>query len=181
MLYFFCGFDFLLIILSALLFHEAGHLLAIKILGGKISELRLECTGGVIRYNGSRMSYGDELIAALSGPLFSLLLAVFASGLGARLGEFWFTLSGVSLVFCMFNMLPVLHLDGGRMLYMISAHLSGIDLAEKICFAVSCAVSLILMLSGLWLLILTRYNFTLLLCGVWLFCDTAIVKKQLLV
>ena len=181
MLYFFCGFEFLIIILSALLFHEAGHLLAISILRGKIIELRLECTGGVIRYNGSCMSYRDELIAALSGPLFSLLLAISAAKLGARFGQFWFTLSGVSLVFCMFNMLPVLHLDGGRMLYMISAHFGGIDFAEKICFVVSCGISLIIMLSGIWLLIISRYNFTLLLCGLWLFSDTAIVKRQVLV
>ncbi len=178
MLYFFCGIEFMLTVLLALLFHEAGHMLAIRLLGGKISELRFECTGGVIRYNGSRMSYTDELVAALSGPLFSFLLAISAAELGARLGKFWFTLSGVSLVFCIFNMLPALQLDGGRVLYMISARLGGIDLAEKICFAASCAISLAVMLSGVWLLIKTGYNFTLLLCGVWLFCGTAIVKRQ---
>ena len=178
MLYFFWGFEFLIIILSAFFFHEVGHLLAIYILGGKISELCLECTGGVIRYNGSRMSYTDELIAALSGPLFSLLLAISATALGKTFGEFWFTLSGVSLVFCVFNMLPVSVLDGGRMLYMIAAHLGNISTAENICFAVSCVISLALMVSGIWLLIVTGYNFTLLICGVWLFCSTAIVKRR---
>ena len=177
-LYLLCGAEFVLLITSALLFHEAGHLLAITLLGGEIQELRLDCTGGVIRYDGRNMSYLDELVAALAGPAFSLLLAFVAAWVGEKHGEYWFTLSGVSLVFCVFNMLPAARLDGGRVLYMVAARLSGIETAERICVISSCAVSLALALSGVWLLLKTGSNFTLLLCGAWLFCDSAIVKRR---
>jgi stage IV sporulation protein FB len=170
--------QFLFITLIAALFHEAGHLLAIKLLGGKITELRIESTGAAIIYDGRRMSYKAELLTALAGPAFSFILAYIAARIGRSGGEFWFTLSGVSLVLCLFNLLPALTLDGGRMLYMALAHFFTEDTAEKICFLISCLVSLVLTLSGLWLLMRTGWNFTLLISGIWLFLGTAIVKRR---
>jgi len=178
MLYFLVSFQFILIILIAILFHEAGHLLAIKAFGSEIVELRLESTGAAIIYDDSRMSYKAELVTALAGPLFSFILAYISALLGKIWGEFWFTLSGVSLVLCAFNMLPAALLDGGRVLYMTLAHFFGTERAEKISFFVSCFVSLGVILPGLWLLMKTGWNFTLLICGVWLFLGTAIVKRR---
>lgn len=177
-LYFLASSQFLFITLIAVLFHEAGHLLAIKLLGGDITELRVESMGAAIIYSGRRMSYKAELLTALSGPASSFILAYFAAGIGRRGGEFWFTLSGVSLVLCLFNFLPALTLDGGRMLYMALAHFFGENTAERICFIISCLVSLGITLSGLWLLIRTGWNFTLLVSGIWLFLGTAIVKRR---
>lgn len=169
--------QFLLITLIAALVHEAGHLLAIMGTGGKIRELRLESTGAAIIYDGSRMSYIAELLTALAGPVFSFLLAYISARLGISRGEFWFTLSGVSLVLCAFNLLPASALDGGRVLYMTLAHFTGTETAEKICFLTSCLVSLGVILPGLWLLMKTGWNFTLLVSGIWLLLGTAIVKR----
>jgi len=170
--------EFLFITLVSVLVHELGHYIALKMLGGRITEVRLEATGAAIIYDGSRMSYMAELIAALSGPLFSFVLAYACARIGRRHGEFWFTLSGVSLVLCAFNLLPAITLDGGRVLYTLLAHVFSADTAEKICFAVSCIVSLDVMLTGLWLLLRTGWNFTLLVCGIWLFLGTTIVKRR---
>jgi len=170
--------ELLFITLIAGFVHELGHYLALRLLGGKITEFRLESTGAAIIYEGSSMSYMAELLAALAGPIFSFVHAYICALIGKRLGEFWFTLSGVSLVLCAFNLLPAALLDGGRVLHMLLAHLLDADSAEKICFAVSCLVSLCMMLTGLWLLLRTGWNFTLLVSGVWLFIGTAIVKRR---
>jgi len=169
---------FLFIILLTVLVHEAGHLLAIRASGGKIKELRLELMGAAIIYDGSRMSYIAELLTALAGPVFSFILAYISARIGKSWGEFWFTLSGVSLVLCVFNLLPAAALDGGRVLFMTLAHFAGTDAAEKICFLTSCLVSLGAILPGMWLLMKTGWNFTLLISGIWLFLGTAIVKRR---
>ncbi len=177
-LYVILSLEFLLVILIAILAHEAGHLAAIIILGGKLREIRLECTGLLIIYDGKSMSYVSELFAAFAGPLMSLLLAFCSAFLGKAFGGgFWYTLSGFSLVLCAFNLLPVAALDGGRMLFVTMAHCWGLDIAERSCFAVSCAFSLAVMILGAWVLKESGWNFTLLLCGVWLFWSSAIVKR----
>jgi stage IV sporulation protein FB len=170
--------EFLFITLISVLVHEVGHYIALRLLGGKITEVRLEATGAAIIYDGSLMSYMAELLTALSGPIFSFILPYICALTGKRLGEFWFTLSGVSLVLCAFNLLPAVTLDGGRILYTLLAHLSNADSAEKICFAISCLVSFGVTLIGLWLLLRTGWNFTLLVSGIWLFLGTAIVKRR---
>ncbi len=172
------GFEFLTIITLAVLAHEIGHILAIMKLGGRIKEIRLECVGALIRYDGAQMSYIAELVTAFAGPVMNLITALLAAFMGKRFGQFWFALSGFSLVLGAFNLLPIAVLDGGRMLYMTMAQCWDIDVAEKSCFAVSCAFSLVLMVLGAWVLKESGWNYTLLLSGVWLFWASAIVKRH---
>ena len=76
---FILGFEFIAIILFAILTHEAGHILAIVKLGGSLKEIRLEIVGVLIRYDGRKMSYIAELITAFAGPFASLVLALLAA------------------------------------------------------------------------------------------------------
>lgn len=177
LLYLLISFEFVLIILLSVLAHEAGHLIAIRLFGGKVSDVRLECVGILIKYDGTGMSYISELLAALAGPLMSLILAFAAAYAGKKFGTFFYALGGFSLVLCAFNLLPISVLDGGRMLYMTIAQCWDPDMAEKAGVSVSCAFSLLLMILGVWALRVTGWNFTLLLCGIWLFWASAIVKK----
>lgn len=172
------GYEFLLIVALAVLAHEAGHILAILMFKGKIKEVRFEYVGVLIRYDGGKMSYIAELITAFAGPMMNIVIALVAAFLGKRFGLFWFALSGFSLVLGAFNLIPIAILDGGRMLYMTMAQCWDIDVAEKSCFAVSCAFSLLLMVLGAWVLRVSGWNYTLLLCGLWLFWSSAIVKRH---
>lgn len=89
--------------------HELGHLLALRLLGCRIRELRLELGGMCIGYRGSPERFG-EIIAAASGPLAGLLYALPASRLGpeGRLSAL------VSLLLSLLNLIPAQPLDGGR-------------------------------------------------------------------
>ena len=99
----------LLLVLLAVTAHEAGHLLALRLLGCRVTELRAELSGFCIRYAGSPGRWG-EVIAAVSGPLAGLLYALPAARCGAG-GELS---AGFSLLFSIFNLIPALPLDGGR-------------------------------------------------------------------
>ncbi len=96
----------LLALLSAVLFHELGHLIAILILKEKISAVTLEPFGARIALK-NEVSYGHEILIALAGPAASLLLFFL---LGNRdTAEF-------SLFLGIINLFPVPTLDGGRVL-----------------------------------------------------------------
>ena len=95
-------------LLSAVLVHELGHLLAMGLLGLKLCELRLELTGLCIRYGGDTSRWGRFLTAA-AGPAFGLIYAQLASAAG------WELAAGLSMLLSLFNLLPIHPLDGWQM------------------------------------------------------------------
>lgn len=98
-----------LLLLSVLL-HELGHITAMRIFGVPLEEIGLYPFGVQIRQGGSQGGYGQDVIIYLSGCGVSLLLA----------GLFYLTnhplWSAVNLALGLFNLLPILPLDGGQAL-----------------------------------------------------------------
>ncbi len=80
-----------------------------------------------------------------------------------------YLISGVSFVFGVFNLLPVMPLDGGKIVFASAAVCLGLDKAERFSCCLSCIVIFALLTAGTALLIKTHINFSLLLIGVWLF------------
>jgi Zn-dependent protease/CBS domain-containing protein len=119
----------------ALLLHELGHALQARREQVEIDGITLWLFGGVARFKGEMPSAGAEFRIAIAGPAVTLVLAALfglvavalplpevVDGVAAWLG---FT----NLVLLLFNMLPALPLDGGRvlrsLLWMRSGDLAG--------------------------------------------------------
>lgn len=124
------------VVLAAALAHELGHLLALKICGGRAGELVLGLGGFEIRE--SRLtSYPTDAVVAAAGPAVSLGLAAvsaFAARASGCRGLYVF--SGANLAFGAMNLIPVSALDGGRILYAFAALAFGPDAADRAAFAV---------------------------------------------
>lgn len=131
-----CGWSTALLVLGAAAFHELGHLLALRLIHGRVRCLRLSALGAVMEVCGG-MNYLQELTAVLAGPLASLLAAVALGRLGQG------TAAGANAVLCAFNLLPIRPLDGGRALYLLLAWTAGPSAAEWgcRCIGVCAAVS----------------------------------------
>src|SRR5919109_4174491 len=107
---------------ASLVAHELGHALVARREGMEIEGITLWLFGGVARFKGMFPSAGAEFRIAIAGPLVSLAIgggfALIAWGLGlpaARDGVvFW--LGYINLSLLVFNLLPALPLDGGRVL-----------------------------------------------------------------
>ena len=97
---------FLVGVLLAALIHELGHLLALKIAGGRVLSIRLRSFGA--RIEAAPMSPGRTALCALAGPAAGAL-TIFAYKTFPELA-----LAG--LVQTIFNLIPVYPLDGGRAL-----------------------------------------------------------------
>jgi Zn-dependent protease len=106
----------------SLLLHELGHAVQARREGMEIEGITLWLFGGVARFRGSFPSAGAEFRIAIAGPLVSLALGVLfvafaagthgseaADGVAAWLGY-------INLTLLVFNLLPALPLDGGRVL-----------------------------------------------------------------
>jgi len=110
----------LLLNLFALFLHELSHTFAAKAMGFRIQQIELQPVGFVARLQKRIASRPDALAVAAAGPVFSLItgiLACFAAEkLHAENGQHILQQFGqMNLFLGMFNLLPALPLDGGRM------------------------------------------------------------------
>jgi len=160
--------EFLLLVVIAAGAHELGHYLVLKIRGGRVLGVRLGLTGVTLVYERSQ-TYAQEIFTAAAGPAASAALAI-AMALTARLTRFdpAYRLAGMSLLFCIFNLLPVFPLDGGRILYAATARALNLTAADRVTCISSCAVIFAALCAGAYVLALTRTNFTLLAAAGWL-------------
>ena len=114
------GVSRVLAALCALLLHECGHLTAAKLCGAAVSEVEITPLGGVITVeNPDALTVGKRFLLACFGPLFSLLGCLTAPALftsGAASFSFCASFAKANLLLLLFNLLPVLPLDGGHML-----------------------------------------------------------------
>ncbi|MBE6996294.1 MAG: hypothetical protein E7429_06185 [Ruminococcaceae bacterium] len=110
------GAALLLTVLAAAAVHEAGHCAALALLGGEVHRLRLSVFGAVIETDSRRLTYGREVLALLAGPAANFLGAAAAAGFGTEPARVFL---GANLVLCLFNLLPVRPLDGGRVLELL--------------------------------------------------------------
>lgn len=102
------------IILGALLLHETGHLLAAMLCRVKVKSCVIAPYGGEIEFeNPTRVDEKSLLWIALGGPIATLLGIGFAFFMPELIAE---RFVNVQLVLLAFNLLPVIPLDGGRII-----------------------------------------------------------------
>ncbi|MBJ6362932.1 M50 family metallopeptidase [Paenibacillus sp. MAHUQ-46] len=113
------GYFLELLTLFALVFvHELGHVFAARGFGWRIREVKLLPFGGVAETEeAGYLPAREEIIVALAGPLQNLWMGLTAWALGelGLITPVWAShLIQANLMIGLFNLLPVLPLDGGR-------------------------------------------------------------------
>lgn len=165
--YFFDGFGILWAALPAVIVHEAGHVLAMRLFGAYPTALRATISGFSLDFSGNIGRRG-EILTALSGPFFGLCFAFLCARLAPVFkSDYLFTCAGLGLILNCFNLLPVLPLDGGRAVLAVSALLFGGRASKTLALLLSYVFSLALCLFGLYFL-LEGQGAALFIAGVWL-------------
>jgi Zn-dependent protease/CBS domain-containing protein len=108
---------------GALLLHELGHARRAIREGMEIDGITLWIFGGVARFKGAFPSAAAEFRVAAAGPIVTLviggamLLFALLAPLPGAIDGVCFWLGYVNLVVLVFNLVPALPLDGGRILH----------------------------------------------------------------
>ncbi len=126
------------LLLAALVFtvvvaHEYGHIFAARYYGLGTRDIVLTPIGGLARIHGTLRKPSHEIVIALAGPAVNLLFAgitfgaiyalphlasmvAFIGGAEPLLALFLSWFLTINLVLCLFNLIPALPMDGGRVL-----------------------------------------------------------------
>ena len=171
-------------LLAALACHEASHLLAARLLRVGVGQLRLMPFGGAIEMeNPYALSPGQLLGVAAAGPLGSLAALVCGAALahwGVLPPPMALSLIRTNLVLMLFNLLPALPLDGGRMLVALLSGRLGRDRAAEIGIALGRALAVALLALAAWTwLARGRLNLSLALCAIFLLASAPDERRAL--
>lgn len=135
--------------------HEAGHVVMLVMLGSVPQGVHFTLSGPVILYR-EPDSVWKAVMITLSGPLSGLLLSLI-------LHLIWPACSEISLLLSVFNLIPVLPLDGGRVLQAAMPS-QKIKLLSILGFLIPSA----LMIFGLAMIRYGQNGFGILVFGCWL-------------
>ncbi|WP_108944585.1 site-2 protease family protein [Shewanella halifaxensis] len=122
------SFQFALALIACLVFHEYGHIRAMKYFGMKTKGIYLiPFMGGLALSDEKINTRWQDVVISIMGPTFGLFMSL------ASLVAYWLTgniffagLATFNALLNLFNLLPILPLDGGHILKSISFSMNSI-------------------------------------------------------
>ena len=146
--------QFALALLACLVFHEYGHLRAMKYFGLKTKGIYLiPFVGGLAVSDEKINTRWQDVVISIMGPTFGLFLSIVAILLYWLTGNLFFAgIAVFNALLNLFNLLPILPLDGGHILKSIS-------------FSMNSKTGLIACIAGAALGVFVSYSFGLALLG----------------
>lgn len=144
-------------LILALSLHELAHIAAARLMRVEISEIRLTPFGGSARMENPYGLRSMQLaVVAAAGPAANLLCIIMLAAMTQWELLLAHTASGhvrIHLTLFLFNLLPALPLDGGRLLYCLLQLLTNRKYALKACIIIGRCLATILIclaLIGFW-------------------------------
>jgi Zn-dependent protease len=111
------GVFLVLLAFASVLLHELGHAVVSRRLGVPVAGIELSFFGGAAKMIELPKTANHEIAIAAAGPAVSVVLAGLGFTLAAVTGIGIFHLLGwINVVIAVFNLLPALPMDGGRIL-----------------------------------------------------------------
>jgi stage IV sporulation protein FB len=151
--------------------HECGHIIMLRILKAPVEKISFRLFGiGIVLKKGMALSYGQEIAVALAGgtanfitciPAYILFHNKLFPGQSGAIFAF-------SLLLGIFNLLPIGSLDGGRALEAALCRKMSCGLAGKIVNIVSAIFIVPLTAAGVYVIIQTGYNISLIVAVIYL-------------
>ena len=156
--------------LLTVVLHEFGHLICMKRLNCSPKALNLSIFGIFIVSPSVYSNNKEKALVAISGPIVNLITCVlFLIIYSIFKIEILLIVSAVNLLYALFNLLPIVGLDGGTVMQSTLIKIFGVEKGKKISVIVSFFTVFIVITLGVFILINNIYKPTLLLLGIYLF------------
>lgn len=162
--------------LFAVLLHETGHLFAMWVLDCAPKQIKL-IPASIQITSPITPRYRNDIIIALSGPITNIILFIvfYLNFLGFK-NDFSLYCAIINLAIGLFNLLPVLGLDGGTIVYSLIAKKTNPDRAAVYLKIITALFAVITLAAACFLTVKGKINITLYIIAIYL-AVIAIIKK----
>ncbi len=149
--------------------HEAAHMLLAIMSGAKVHSLRILPVGLNAEIQDACCSRGQRILIYGAGPFCSILISgLFFILMNNKLSSISTLGAIINLYLGVFNLIPVLPLDGGRLLMELLSSKHGIFKVEKVLRFLSVVLSLTIIIIGITAYVFKKGNLSLLFIGVYI-------------
>ncbi len=161
------------VLFASVLLHEMGHVMAARLMHVRVEELELFPFGSVARME-DITKYGGavEALIAAAGPAVSGLLALLAYSAPTD-KDIFILCAKYNRILCFFNLLPVLPMDGGRILRNLLLYLMGYKRATQVLVLWGRVLSILLLGWNIYSLVQGSYDITAAIIAVFIFSGTS--------
>lgn len=134
-------FETVFLTILTIIVHELGHFITANLLKLKVSEIRIFMFGGVtILDENLTLDIKKEIITLIMGPLaevlfLALIFVIYKNGYVSN--RTWELFYNINILLLSFNLLPILPLDGGKLLNNILDYILSYNLSHKISIIIS--------------------------------------------
>lgn len=170
------------IVVLVVFLHETAHMITARMLGYKIREIDILPLGGVVRIEGLfQLNPAREITIAAAGPALNVAAALLTAYCGKpllleRAGADYFI--AVNVVIALYNMLPALPLDGGRILRALLSYKWGMLKATKFVTVLGRVIAAALFILALYSMAITPVNLTMAAASVYLYFASGAERKM---
>lgn len=163
----------LMILFAIVWIHELGHVVAAKGFGWRVKEVQLLPFGGVAVVDElGNIPAREEIVVALAGPLQNGIMIAFAALMqwfGWWDSEWGAYFIQANIMIGLFNLLPVLPLDGGKVMQAMLSMRMTYHRTIVYCAAISLLMSAFMIIMSLAHIYTTGVALNLLVIGIFLF------------
>lgn len=153
--------------LLAMTVHEAGHLIAMKLLGIAPKSVRLQL-GGILIVADNFCTFSENVIIALAGPAANLIFTLLLVPIIIYFGSITvIKFAAVQVIIGVLNLMPVKGLDGGTVSFALFQKICN-KYAELLSGIVSVTFSIVLFVVGVAAIVKNANNPSLLLLSIYL-------------
>ncbi len=116
------SYQFALVLIACLVFHEYGHVRAMKYFGMRTKGIYLvPFLGGLALSDEKINTRWQDVVISIMGPCFGFILSLIFLGVyWVTDSHFWAAIAVFNAFLNLFNLLPILPLDGGHVLKSVS-------------------------------------------------------------
>lgn len=158
-----CRLNIFISCFLAVTIHEMAHIIAGIIFGGSVLEICITPIGEFARINNFwKFSQFERIFILLCGPIVNIIIGLSIKFLEIKYLSFF---SDINIALAVFNIIPVLPLDGGNIVYSIMGRKKGVIYTAKMMTAIEGVFGIILMFVGVIQVILYPFNISLIIIG----------------
>jgi stage IV sporulation protein FB len=173
----------IILVAASVAIHEWVHVFAIRFMGGKVESVKFFPLGMMARARRLERLHGwERYVVFAAGPVANFAIAFWAwfTSHTSYVGVAWMdALAFYNIVLGVFNLTPVLPLDGGRILWQFLGNRVGILRASRYLKKLGMAVAWCYIFLGMVQAVLFPFNITLLCAGIFILKKNKTIQPEL--